>query len=81
MNYVSTVPLRSLILYASQKNWLCDEIALLECSIQGYHCIRHDSHCRGGGVAMFISDTLESQALLSGNNGLQFHLVSVYDAK
>ena len=29
---------------------------------------------------MFISDTLESQVLLSGNNGLQFLLVSVYDA-
>ena len=29
---------------------------------------------------MFISDTLESQVLLSGNNGLEVHLVSVYDA-
>ena len=29
---------------------------------------------------MFISDTLESQTLLSGNNGSEFHLVSVYDA-
>ena len=29
---------------------------------------------------MFISDTLESQVLLSGNSGLEFHLVSVYDA-
>ena len=38
------------------------------------------SHCRGGGVATFISDTLELQVLLSGNNGLEVHLVSVYDA-
>ena len=59
---------------------LCDEIALLECSIQGYHCIQQDRHRRGGGVAMYISDTLESQVLLSGNNGLEFLLVSVYDA-
>ena len=29
---------------------------------------------------MYISDTLESQVLLSGNNGLEFLLVSVYDA-
>ena len=29
---------------------------------------------------MFISDTLESQVLLSGNNGLEVHLVSVYAA-
>ena len=29
---------------------------------------------------MFISDTLESKVLLSGNNGLEFLLVSVYDA-
>ena len=27
---------------------------------------------------MYISDTLESQVLLSGNNGLEFLLVSVY---
>ena len=59
------------------ETWLCDEIALLECSIQGYHCIRQDRHRRGGGVAMYISDTLESQVLLSGNNGLEFLLVSV----
>ena len=42
--------------------------------------IQQDRHCRGGGVAMYISDTLESQVLLSGNNGLEFLLVSVYDA-
>ena len=29
---------------------------------------------------MYISDTLESLVLLSGNNGLEFLLVSVYDA-
>ena len=29
---------------------------------------------------MYISDTLESQVLLSGSNGLEFLLVSVYDA-
>ena len=29
---------------------------------------------------MYISDTLESQVLLSGNNGLEFLLVSVCDA-
>ena len=29
---------------------------------------------------MHISDTLESQVQLSGNNGLEFLLVSVYDA-
>ena len=29
---------------------------------------------------MYISDTLESHVLLSGNNGLEFLLVSVYDA-
>ena len=59
------------------ETWLCDEIALLECSIQGHHCIGQDRHCRGGGVAMYISDTLESLVLLSGNNGLEFLLVSV----
>ena len=29
---------------------------------------------------MYITDTLESLVLLSGNNGLEFLLVSVYDA-
>ena len=53
------------------ETWLCDEIALLECCIQGYHCIQQDRHCRGGGAAMYISDTLESQVLLSGNNGIR----------
>jgi hypothetical protein len=62
------------------QTWLCDEIALMECSIQGYHCIRHDRHRRGGGEAMYISDKLESQVLLSGNNGLELFLVSVYNA-
>ena len=45
------------------ETWLCDEIALLECSIQGYHCIQQDRHRRGGGVAMYITDTLESYRL------------------
>ena len=30
------------------------------------------------GVAMYISDSLESQVILSGDNGLEFLLVSVH---
>ena len=60
------------------ETWLCEDITLLECSIQGYHCVRHDRHRRGGGVAMYISDSLESQVILSGDNGLELLLVSVH---
>ena len=59
------------------ETWLCDDIVPLECSITGYHCVRYDRHRHGGGVAMFLSDKLESHVVLCD---LEFLLVSVHNA-
>ena len=42
--------------------------------------MRCDRHRHGGGVAMFISDNLESQVLLCGANNLELLVVSVYNS-
>ena len=62
------------------ETWLCDDITTLGCSISGYHCVICDRHRHGGGVAMFISDNLESHVLLCGANNLELLVVSVYNS-
>ena len=48
------------------ESWLCEDIGPSECSIHGHHCVRCDRHRHGGGVALFISDLLESHVILCG---------------
>ena len=44
-----------------------------------YHCVRCDRHRHGGGVALFISDLLESHVILCIANQLELLLVSVHN--
>ena len=52
-----------------------------ECSIPGYEFIRLARNRHGGSVELFISNSLEFQVILPGSNGLELHIVSVYNAK
>ena len=57
--------------------WLSSDIADEECAIDGYKCVRLDRNRHGGGVVIYVHDSLEVHVLLRAPIDLEFVLVSV----
>ena len=59
------------------ETWLGEEIDNSEISLPGYNIIRLDRHRHGGGVAMYVKNTIDYNVILCGPDNLEFLLVSV----
>ena len=54
------------------------DIADEECAIDRYKCVRLDRNRHGGGVVIYVRDSLEVHVLLRAPIDLEFVLVAIY---
>ena len=59
------------------ETWLSDDVNDSEISIQNYHITRHDRNRHGGGVLIYIHNSLFWDVLSKGCNDLEFIALSV----
>lgn len=59
------------------ETWLCSDILDTEISIPNYSIVRLDRNRHGGGVAMYIKNSLLYNAVLYGSAGLEVIVVSL----
>ena len=59
------------------ETWLCSDILDTEISIPNYSIVRLDRNRHGGGVAMYIRNSLSYNVVLYGSAGLEVIVVSL----
>jgi len=56
------------------ETWLGEEIDNSEISLPGYNIVRLDRHRHGGGVAMYVKNTIDYNVVLCGWKTWKFYL-------
>ena len=59
------------------ESWLSDEISDNEISLDGYQVLRLDRNRRGGGITIFVHDSLVPRVVVAGPNNLELLIISV----
>ena len=59
------------------ETWLCDDVSNREVCIPNYSIVRCDRNRRGGGVAIFIHNSIRYNILVSGPANLELLVVSL----
>ena len=59
------------------ESWLCMDILDMEISIPNYSIVRLDRNRHGGGVAMYIRNSVSYNVVLYGSAGLEVLVVSL----
>ena len=62
----------------STETWLCPDVQDNELLIPNYTIVRLDRNRHGGGVAMFVNNSLSIKVLLHGPMGLELIVVSLF---
>ena len=59
------------------ESWLDDSILDCELTIANYNLVRLDRNRHGGGILLYIRDTLSFSLVLSGPDSLEFLCVAI----
>ena len=57
--------------------WLSDDISDNEVSLEGYQVILLDRNRHGGGILIFVHDSLVSKVVMAGPSSLELLIISV----
>ncbi len=57
------------------ETWLCDDVLNNEVCIPNYSIIRHDRNRHGGGVVIYIQNSIRYNVLMSGPANLELLIV------